>query len=280
MSNFPRRTFATSDGVQLSYIRQGSGRPIVLLHGWSQCAEEFKHQIGPLSSRYDVIAVDQRSHGESQKVSYGLRISRLSKDLYELLTELDLNNVAVLGHSMGSCVIWCYLDLFGPERLSKLILVDQSPFLMTDPHWTRQEVEDSGAVDTPQKVFDTIAALRGREAEQLTRQIVDGIVTRNVTSEAREWMVRCNLKMPRPLAGTLLYNLCHTDWRDLVPRITLPTLIISGRASGIPWKSQEWIHRQIKGSQFEVFEEAEGGQHFMFIENPEKFNRLVMEYLG
>ena len=103
MSNFPRRTFATSDGVQLSYIRQGSGRPIVLLHGWSQCAEEFKHQIGPLSSRYDVIAVDQRSHGESQKVSYGLRISRLSKDLYELLTELDLNDVAVLGHSMGSC---------------------------------------------------------------------------------------------------------------------------------------------------------------------------------
>jgi non-heme chloroperoxidase len=280
MSKSPRGAFVTSDGVQLSYIRQGSGRPIVLIHGWSQCAEEFKHQIGPLSSRYDVIAVDQRSHGESQKVSYGLRISRLSKDLYELLTELDLNNVAVLGHSMGSCVIWCYLDLFGPERLSKVILVDQSPFLMTDPHWTRQEVEDSGAVDTPKKVFDTIAALRGREAEQLTRQMVDGMVTRNVTSEAREWMVRCNLKMPRPLAGTLLYNLCHTDWRDLVPRIKLPTLIISGRASGIPWKSQEWIHRQIKGSQFEVFEEAEGGQHLMFIENPEKFNRLVMEYLG
>jgi non-heme chloroperoxidase len=280
MSKSPRGAFVTSDGVQLSYIRQGSGRPIVLIHGWSQCAEEFKHQIGPLSSRYDVIAVDQRSHGESQKVSYGLRISRLCKDLYELLTELDLNNVAVLGHSMGSCVIWCYLDLFGPERLSKVILVDQSPFLMTDPHWTRQEVEDSGAVDTPQKVFDTIAALRGREAEQLTRQMVDGMVTRNVPSEARQWMVRCNLKMPRPLAGTLLYNLCHTDWRDLVPRIKLPTLIISGRASGIPWKSQEWIHRQIKGSQFEVFEEAEGGQHFMFIENPEKFNRLVMEYLG
>jgi non-heme chloroperoxidase len=71
-----------------------------------------------------------------------------------------------------------------------------------------------------------------------------------------------------------------TDWRDLVPRIKLPTLIISGRASAVPWKSQEWIHRQIQGSQFEVFEEAEGGKHFMFVENPEKFNRLVMEYLG
>ena len=129
MNKFPRRSFVTSDGVQLSYIRQGNGRPIVLVHGWSQCAEEFKYQIEPLSARYDVIALDQRSHGESQKVSYGLKISRLSKDLYEFLTELDLNEVALLGHSMGACVIWCYIDLFGPEHLSKIILVDQSPFL-------------------------------------------------------------------------------------------------------------------------------------------------------
>src|SRR6516164_9061960 len=122
MSTFPRRAFVTSDGVQLSYIRQGSGRPIVLFHGWSQCAEEFKHQIEPLSTRCDVVALDQHSHGESQKVSYGLKISRLSKDLYELLTELDLNDVALLGHSMGASVIWGYIDLFGPERLSRIIL--------------------------------------------------------------------------------------------------------------------------------------------------------------
>ena len=280
MNKFPRRAFVTSDGVQLSYIRQGSGRPIVLIHGWSQCAEEFKHQIEPFSARYDVIAVDQRSHGESQKVSYGLRISRLSKDLYELLTELDLNNVAVLGHSMGCSVIWCYIDLFGPERLSKIILVDQMPLVTSDPHWTQQELEDSGATLTAQQVFDSVADLRSKEAEQVTRQVIDGHVTKQATSEMREWIVQCNLKMPRDFAGTLLYNHCHTEWRDLIPRINLPTLIISGRASAIPWKSQEWLHRQIKGSQFEVFEESEGGQHFMFIENPEKFNRLVMEYLG
>jgi non-heme chloroperoxidase len=59
--------------------------------------------------------------------------------------------------------------------------------------------------------------------------------------------------MPRDFAATLLYNSNHTDWRDLIRRINLPALIISGRASFIPWKSQEWIHRQIKGSQFEVF---------------------------
>jgi len=280
-SDLPRRIFVTSDGVHLSYIRQGSGRPIVLIHGWSQCAEEFKYQIEPLSVRYDVIAVDQRSHGESQKVSYGLKIPRLARDLYELLTELDLNEVALLGHSMGSSVIWCYIDLFGPELLSKIILVDQSPFVTSDPNWTQQELEDSGAIFTGQRVFEIVAALRSNQAELVTRQGIDGIVTKYATAEMKEWLVQCTLKMPRHLAGTLAYNHWHMDWRDLIPRINLPTLIISGRASAAAaWKSQKWIHRQIKGSQLEVFEEAEGGQHFMFIENPEKFNRIIMKYLG
>jgi non-heme chloroperoxidase len=264
----------------LSYIRQGRGRPIVLLHGLSQCAEGFKHQIGPLSAQYDVIAVDQRSHGESQKVSCGLKISRLARDLYELLTDLDLNEVVLLGHSMGSSVIWCYIDLFGPQRLSKIILVDQSPFLTSDPNWTQQELEDSGAIFTAKQVVDTVAALRSKEAEQVVRQIIDGMVTQHATPEMKEWIVQCSLKMPRHLAGTLAYNHWHMDWRDLIPRINLPTLIVSGRVSIIPWKSQERIHHQIKGSQFEVFEEAEGGQHFMFIENPEKFNRTIIKYLG
>jgi pimeloyl-ACP methyl ester carboxylesterase len=185
VNKFPRRAFVTSDGVQLSYIRQGSGRPIVLVHGWSQCAEEFKYQIESLSTRYDVIAVDQRSHGESQKVSYGLKISRLSKDLYELLTELDLNDVALLGHSMGASVIWCYIDLFGPERLSKIILVDQSLFLTVNPHWARQELEDSGAFVTAQQSFDTVAALRGEEAEQEIRQMIDGMLTKHAKSDIK-----------------------------------------------------------------------------------------------
>jgi non-heme chloroperoxidase len=280
-SHSPRRVFVTSDGVQLSYIRQGSGRPIVLLHGWSQCAEEFKHQIGPLSAQYDVIAVDQRSHGESQKVSYGLKISRLARDLYELLTGLDLNEVALLGHSMGSSVIWCYFDLFGPERLSKIILVDQSPFLTSDPGWTQQELEDSGAIFTAQQVSELVTALRSNEAEKVTRLVIDRGVTQYATPEMKEWLIQCNLKMPRHLAGTLAYNHWHMDWRDLIPRINLPTLIITSRASGATsLKSQQWIHHQIKHSRFEVFEEAEGGQHFMFIENPEKFNRTIIKYLG
>ena len=134
-------------------------------------------------------------------MSYGLKISRLSKDLYELLSQLDLSDVALLGHSMGSAVIWCYIDLFGPERVSKIILVDQAPLVTSNPHWTQQELQDSGAGLTAQQVFDTVAAFRGEEAEQVTRQVIDGFVTKQATTEMREWIVQCNLKMPRDFAG-------------------------------------------------------------------------------
>lgn len=91
-------------------------------------------------------------------------------------------------------------------------------------------------------------------------------------------MVQCNLQCSRLLAATLLYNQFHMDWRELVV-IRKPTLMIGGRKSIIPWRSQVWIHQSIPNSQLEIFEADEGGGHLMFVENPEKFNRQVLQFL-
>jgi len=123
-SEVQSKHFTTNDGVRLHYLEAGSGKPLVLIHGWSQCAEEFKHQIAGLSDRYRVIAIDQRGHGDSEKPGFGYRIQRLAKDLQDLLVSLNLQDVTVLGHSIGCSVIWCYWDLFGSDRLAKIVLVD------------------------------------------------------------------------------------------------------------------------------------------------------------
>jgi pimeloyl-ACP methyl ester carboxylesterase len=60
----------------------------------------------------------------------------------------------------------------------------------------------------------------------------------------------------------------------------LPTLVIGGRVSLIPWKSLAWIAKQIPGAQLEIFEENEGGSHFMFVENPTKFNQIVSKFVA
>ena len=99
-------------------------------------------------------------------------------------------------------------------------------------------------------------------------------------AERVDWVLERNLVMPRRHAASLLLNHASQDWRDVIARIALPTLIVGGRASLIDWRSQEWIHGRIAGSRLEIFEEADGGNHFMFMENPERFNRLVDEFPG
>lgn len=275
-----RKLFKASDGAEMSYISAGKGKPIVMLHGWSQSAEQFKYQIPVFAEHYQVIAVDLRGHGESEKVSFGYRIARLSKDLQELIGALQLEKPHLLGHSMGCAIIWSYLDLFGLDEIDRLVLVDQAPLGTSRSHWNAQEVAESGAVFTAEQLNAAVHALESSEAEAFTRNILASMVTPAMSKEQFEWIVECNLRCPRAIAATLLYNHLHMDWRDQIVRIRQPTLIIGGRKSMIPWRSQVWINQSISNSELEVFEAAEGGGHFMFIENPDKFNRRVLQFLS
>ena len=282
-----------NDGVGLNYFEAGHGAPLVLVPGWSQAAIQFKHQLAGLGDRYRVIALDPRGHGESDMPVFGYRISRLAKDLHEFLAALDLSGVNLLSHSMGCSVVWCYWDLFGPDRLAKLIFVDQSPFLTENPawpDWQRHAAEfaldppslqdDSATLYRMRHLIDGVTGLSGPNGEDITRAFIGGMFTSRTSDAEKSWIFDNVLKLPRAYAARLLYNHAPQDWFDVIPRINLPTLLIGARASQIPWKSMVWMHQQIRGSRLEIFEEAEGGKHFLFMENPEKFNRLVCDFLG
>jgi pimeloyl-ACP methyl ester carboxylesterase len=275
-----RGAVKTNDGYTLRYDEAGSGKPLVCIPGWSQTAAQFKHQVSGLSDGYRVIAVDMRGHGESDKPNHGYTIQRLAKDVQDLLVARNLNNVTLMGHSMGSSVIWSYWELWGKQRLAKVIFVDQMPMITADPAWSAQEKEDSGAIFDPTSLYETIRKLAGPDGVPTTEGFIGGMFTKAYPRPEVEWVIKQNLKMPREHAAALLYNHSTQDWRRVIPRITLPTLVVGGKASTVPWKSQVWIHNQIRGSRLEIFEENEGGNHFMFMENPEKFNRIVKEFIG
>jgi len=272
--------FKTSDGVNLHYLEAGSGPPLVMIPGWSQSAEQFKYQIDALSDRYRCIAIDMRGHGDSEKVDFGYKIQRLAKDVREILSDLELNEVTLLGHSMGCSIIWCYWDLFGSNRLSKLILADQPPFVTSNPAWDEKESEAAGATMDLETLTRNCNALRSAEGEAITIKFIEGWISNSISEEEKAWIIRRNMKLPRPYAAKLLFNSCTQDWRDVIPRINIPTLVIGGKASAVPWKSQFWIYEQIPDSKFVLFEEEEGGYHLMFIEGAELFNQVLMEFLG
>ena len=273
-------SFITSDGVKLHYLEAGKGQPLVMIPGWSQSAAQFKHQLSGLSDKYRVIAIDMRGHGESDKPTYGYRIHRLSADVHEFLAAKGLSNVVLAGHSMGCSVIWGYWELYGSDRLSKLVLIDQMPMITANPTWGDQEKTDAGAVFDKNSLYDVTNALAGADGVKTTEGFITGMFTKAYSRDEVNWAIQENLKFPRLYAARLLYDHATNDWRDVIPRINVPTLIFGAKTSLVGWKSQQWIGTQIKGSRVEIFEEAEGGNHFMFMENPEKFNRIVKEFIG
>ncbi|HZP89047.1 MAG TPA: alpha/beta hydrolase [Burkholderiales bacterium] len=272
--------FTTSDGVRLHYIEAGAGKPLVLIPGWSQTAAQFKAQLDGLSDNYRVIAIDMRGHGESDKPTYGYRIHRLSKDVHEFLTANGLTGVTLAGHSMGCSVIWGYWELFGHDRVAKLVLIDQMPMITANPIWSEQEKTDAGAILDKDSLYSVTNALAGPDGVKTTEGFIGGMFTKQYPPEQVAWVIQQNLKFPRPYAARLLYDHATNDWRDVLPRIDVPTLIVGGKTSLVGWKSQVWMGTQIPNSKVEIFEEAEGGNHFMFMENPEKFNRLVRQFMN
>jgi non-heme chloroperoxidase len=275
------RSARTSDGVELRYAEAGHGRPVVLVHGWCQSAASWQHQVDGLAGRFRVIAYDQRGHGQSGKPAHGHTVHRLAADLHDLLTGLGLDRVVLAGHSMGCSVTWAYLELFGADRLAGLVIADGAPCLTGRPGWGEQARADAGALFTAEDVTTACDALTGPgDPAAAARDVIDSMLTPSASAELREWLTRQSLLAPRAFAAKLLCNHAHQDWRDLIPRITLPTLVIGGRASLIPWAAATWTARQIPRARLEIFDAGEGGQHFTFLENPAKFNQLLVGFIA
>jgi non-heme chloroperoxidase len=278
----PRAIAATThkirvnDGIVLNCFEAGSGPPLVLIHGWRQSGSLFVHQIDGLSASNRVIALELRGHGRSEQPRFSFTVARLAKDLQEVIAALDLQGSVLLGHSMGCAVIWSYIELFGPERLRGLILVDQPARMIVDTRASASPAE-AGGIYTVAELDAMYNAIR---SPIRTTGFVDSMLTGLLSATDRQWLIEENMILPPALAAELFFNLCTADWRAVIARITLPTLVIGGRVSPTPWRSQAWIHFTIPASRLEIFEREEGGGHLMFLENPAKFNRVVADFLS
>lgn len=270
--------FKTKDAVNLHYYEAGEGELILMLPGGGFSAALFKHQIEAFSSSFKVIALDQRGHGLSDKVDFGYRIPRLAEDLKEFIEEKKFKRIHLIGHSLGASVIFEYIDLFGLENLARLIIIDEPPTLLINPAWSSAEKKQYGAIYEPASLHELVNRFKSQEAEAFKDEVVS-MMTSHQASEEQKTFIRSCMDLPGDAASLLYFNNICQDFRDTLKKITIPTLFITGRASLHPWESHQWMQQQVQGSELEVFEEKDGGNHFMFVENPHQFNQRVLRFL-
>lgn len=269
--------------IELNFLARGSGRPLVFLPGWSQTAHGFRAQLDGLGDEFRVIAIDHRGHGDSPKPRHGYRIARLAQDLHAFLCRHSLDGVALAGHSMGCAVIWSYLEQFGAARLARLVFIDQAPVVTNWFGLEDEALSDSGAAFTPETLAATANALLADQAATLAG-LRDAFFSEAISEEELAWNRAQSLKTDPAHAAKLLIDHSAQDWRDVIthviPALGLPVLVVAGAlATLFPPAASRWIAAQIPGAELCVFSAAERGSHFMFQENPERFNDVVRDFL-
>ncbi|MBQ6394867.1 MAG: alpha/beta hydrolase, partial [Atopobiaceae bacterium] len=140
MEGFTEGRFRTSDGVSLRYLHAGTGTPLIMVPGWAGTADTFSLNAPDFAQDNEVFVLDMRGHGFSEVPAYGAQIARLSADLAEFSVWVGAPKVNLIGHSMGCCVLWGYMELFGQDRIEHAVFIDEAPLLTANPEDSDEEV--------------------------------------------------------------------------------------------------------------------------------------------
>ncbi|MFI2608923.1 alpha/beta fold hydrolase [Kitasatospora sp. NPDC018619] len=271
----------TNDGVRLAYRDSGGdGVPLVMLHGWGQTQEMFRHQVEGLAPGRRVVTVDFRGHGRSGKPRHGYRIARLARDVLGLLDHLGLDSFDALGWSMGASVWWSHIDRHGTGRIRRLVLVDQPAAVAAVPWMSETEQRDSGAVFDVAGLLELCAALAGPDGEEVREAFVRSMFGGGTDPDLLAFVAEQIRATPAYAGVPLLFDHCAQDWRDVLDRIDVPTLVVGCEGSHVDPASQRFIAGRIPGARLHVFPRSVASSHFPFLENPGAFNAVVESFLS
>jgi non-heme chloroperoxidase len=259
--------FVTNDGVRLNFVEKGSGRPLVMIHGWGASSRWFNAQLDGLSDRLHVIALDQRFHGGSDRPAHGARVARTAKDVHELLEALALDDAVLLGWSIGVATVLSYFDLFGSDRIGRYVTVCGGSKPLNDDGWALGFTDVAGAVG-----FKAFAA--ADPAALAHANVPTYFVSRPAEAELA-WMIADTANLP-PVAADLAFDCIVLDFRDALRRLDRPTLAIFGEQDHvIPVANAEFVTGALPGVRCEIFQ-ASG--HCPFIEEAARFNQVLGEF--
>jgi pimeloyl-ACP methyl ester carboxylesterase len=266
-----------SPAVELYYEDHGSGKPVVLIHGWPLSGRSWENQVPALiSAGYRVITYDRRGFGWSSQSWNGYDYNTLAADLEGLLQHLDLKGATLVGFSMGGGEVARYIAKYGTGRIAKAVFAAAVP-----PYLYKSPDNPGGGLDEA-----TIAQFQGGVRKDRLAFLDE--FTRNFFSAGGKLLVsEVQRVYARDIAafaspkGTLdcIAAFGRTDFRKDLTAIAIPTLVIHGDSDAIvPFEvSGKRTQAAIKGSQLVVIK---GGPHGINATHPEQFNKALIEFLG
>jgi non-heme chloroperoxidase len=266
-----------SGNIDLYYEDQGSGRPVVLIHGWPLSGRSWEKQVPVLlDAGYRVIAYDRRGFGDSSKPTFGYDYDTFAEDLHSIVTELDLREVTLVGFSMGGGEVARYLGTYGSDRVRQAVFMAAvPPFLLKTP-------DNPSGVDG--SVFEgikkAIAADRPAFLSKFLADFfnVDSLGGKQISDEVvrLSWNIAAGAS---PVGTLACVSAWVTDFRADLARIDVPTLVVHGDADRILPLSATGTPTQeaVRGSRLVV---VKNGPHGLNWTHAEEVNRELLDFIG
>ncbi|WP_425258909.1 alpha/beta fold hydrolase [Rubrivivax sp. RP6-9] len=273
---------STADAAQADTVRLhiedsgGSGRPVVLIHGWPLSAQAWEPQVAALlAAGYRVVAYDRRGFGRSDKPQEGYGYDTLADDLQRVMDQCGLQDVTLVGFSMGGGEVARYVARHGESRLRSVVFAAAVP-----PYLMKTGDNPDGPL-TPEKANEKSSAFeRDRSAyfEQFATAFfsADGVL--QVTeSQRRAAIVLCE-QSAQHAALACMESFATTDFREDLKKLTLPTLVMHGAADAIvPVEgSGQRTHHAVSRSKLIV---VRGAPHGLNVSHAAAFNDALLSFL-
>ncbi|MGO1487606.1 MAG: alpha/beta fold hydrolase [Arachnia sp.] len=254
----------------------GSGRPLVLIHGWPLSGEAFADNVQTFIDKgLRVVTYDRRGFGRSDKAKDGYDYDTLSEDLNHLLTELDLTDAVLLGFSMGGGEVARYVGRHGTNRLSGIVLSSS-----ICPALAVTQDNPDGAM--PVSAFTDMAqqCLHGRDGflDQFTTAFfsnADGLTVDEGTRQKALSLAR----QSDPRAASATIEAWATDLRDDCARIDVPLLVLHGDGDqNVPMEaSGACMPAIVKHAELHVIH---GGPHGLNVSHKEEWETAILRFLA
>jgi len=266
-----------SGNIDLYYEDHGSGKPLVLIHGYPLSGASWEKQTAALlAAGHRVITYDRRGFGKSSQPTTGYNYDTFAEDLHKLVTQLELRDFALAGFSMGGGEVARYIGKYGSKGVSKAVFISSvPPFLLKTPD--NLEGVDGSVFEGIQKA---IAADRYTFFTEFFKNFynTDLLLGKRVSEQAvlASWNIAAGASATASLACVPTW---HEDFRKDLARVDVPTLVIHGDADRIVPISAAGLRtaKLVKGARLSVVKD---GPHCITWTHADEVNRELVNFLG
>ncbi len=263
--------------VNIFYQEYGSGKPVIFIHGWPLNHEMWEYQLAELlKHNLRCIAYDRRGFGKSDRPWEHYDYSTLADDLNDLILQLNLSSVILVGFSMGGGEIARYIGKYGEDKIEKVVLISSvTPYML-------KAADNTEGVE--KEIFDgMINQISDDRPAFLTEFGQDfygfSLINQPVSNALLQWNQMLCLNSSAKATVDCVRSFSETDFREDVKKITVPVLIIHGDADKtVPINiSGNKTAALVPNAKYIVYSNA---PHGLFITEKEKLNADLLSFIS